>query len=311
MGTQGQGRLWGQEIDSGDGAAGIRGDIALGTSSWSHRGWVGPFYPTGTRPAGFLGYYSRRFPVVEADVTYYRIPSHEMISGWVEGTPSGFRIAAKFPRSVVHAGSGPLPDARKLLTAEAGGRDLDGFLEAMEGLGARVGPLLIQLPRFSVRDFREPGPLLERLAYFLQRLPSTFRYAVEVRNTDWIQEPLLRILKEFRSALVLAEFPGMDRPWTRGLGEELLTTDTCYVRLVGDRRAIEAKTTVFDQEVLESQNLVEQWADWIVQMASSERDVLVFANNHFAGHGPATVRRLAAALADRGGAVRRPSGGAS
>lgn len=311
MGTQGQGQLWGEEIESGDGAAGTRGDIALGTSSWSHRGWVGPFYPPGTRPAGFLGYYSRRFPVVEADVTYYRVPSREMISGWVERTPPGFRIAAKFPRSVVHAGSGPLPDACKLLTAEAGGRDLDRFLEAMEALGARVGPLLIQLPRFSVREFREPGPLLERLARFLQRLPSTFRYAVEVRNTDWIQAPLLELLREHRSALAITEFPGMAHPWTRGLGEELLTSDICYVRLVGNRRATEAKTTLFNQEVLESQSLVEQWADWIVRMASSEREVLVFANNHFAGHGPATVRRLAAALADRGGAVRQPSGGGS
>ncbi|MHC5051064.1 MAG: DUF72 domain-containing protein, partial [Planctomycetota bacterium] len=79
------------------------GELVYGTSSWSEKSWVGSFYPTGMRPADFLTHYATRFQAVEADTTYYGIPRASMVEGWVRKTPPGFRLAAKFPRSIVHA----------------------------------------------------------------------------------------------------------------------------------------------------------------------------------------------------------------
>ena len=53
-----------------------------GTSSWSAPGWTGPFYPRGTKPADQLTFYATQFPSVEADNTYYRVPSQSMVRGW-------------------------------------------------------------------------------------------------------------------------------------------------------------------------------------------------------------------------------------
>ena len=76
---------------------------------------MGPFYPEGMDAKDFLAHYAKEFDVVEADVTYYRIPDEKLVSGWNERTPDGFVICAKFPRSIVHCGEERLPDKDKVL----------------------------------------------------------------------------------------------------------------------------------------------------------------------------------------------------
>ena len=75
--------------------------LHFGTSSWSEKSWVGPFYPAGTKPAEYLTYYATQFDTVEADTTYYRVPDRKLVQGWERKTPKGFTLAAKFPRSIV------------------------------------------------------------------------------------------------------------------------------------------------------------------------------------------------------------------
>jgi len=96
-----------------------RGRIRWGTSSWSEKSWVGSFYPPGTRPGDFLACYATRFDTVEADNTYYRVPTATMVSTWERALPPGFALAAKFPRTVVHAGDGPRPDGERVLVLDA------------------------------------------------------------------------------------------------------------------------------------------------------------------------------------------------
>ena len=91
------------------------GSLFYGTSSWSDKSWVGPFYPEGTAPRDYLAHYAEQFGAVEADVTYYRVPSDSMVEGWARRTPDGFRMAAKFPRSIVHAGEGPRPSTASMV----------------------------------------------------------------------------------------------------------------------------------------------------------------------------------------------------
>ena len=42
-------------------------EIHIGTQGWNYDAWVGPFYPTGTRPSEFLTVYARAFDSVEVD----------------------------------------------------------------------------------------------------------------------------------------------------------------------------------------------------------------------------------------------------
>jgi uncharacterized protein YecE (DUF72 family) len=270
------------------------GAFLYGTSSWSERSWAGSFYPAGTPPGEYLRHYARRFRTVEADVTYYRVPERRMIAGWDRKTPAGFVLAAKFPRSVVHGGEDAAPDPKTLLSPDVVGEEAAAFLEAMRALGTKCGPLVLQFPYFNRKAFARPDVFLGRLDAFLATLPAEFRYAVEVRNEAWIAQPLLDVLRRHRAALVLVEIAYMAHPaeWARRL--DVVTTDFVYARLIGDRKAIEAKTTTFDRIVIDRSESLAQWADLVRELKKRVPATYVYANNHYAGFAPATIEDLAA-----------------
>lgn len=270
------------------------GQLRLGTSSWSEKGWKRSFYPKGTTPGEFLSYYATRFDCVEADVTYYRVPGPDLVAGWVRKVGPDFRLCAKFPRDVVHAGQGPRPEAGLILDSEGARRATDGFLQAMSLLGERCGPLVLQFPYFNLQAFGSPEPFLERLDRYLEQLPGGFRYGVEIRNRHWLAGPLVELLRARGVGLVLADLPLMPHPDSLDL--DLLTSDTAYIRLVGDRKATDALTKTFHEIVIDRSDRLARWASYVGPLAARAKETFVFANNHFAGHGPATVAQLAALL---------------
>ncbi len=268
--------------------------MRYGTSSWSAKSWVGSFYPKGTKPADFLARYSEVFDTVEADVTYYRTPSRSMVQGWKRRTPKRFTLSAKFPRSIVHAGEGPRPDATRVLVPEYVERDAARFLEAMGELGERCGPLVLQFPYFNKSAFAEAGPFNERLAAFLDALPAGFRFAVEVRNKSWVTPELLDLLRERRVALCLLDLAYMPHPADLAEGLDLVTADFVYARLIGDRKQLDALTESFDRVVLDQRPRLQRWADLLNGLSDAVDEIFTYANNHYAGHGPATAAELRA-----------------
>src|SRR5689334_4102966 len=61
--------------------------ILIGCSGWSYSDWERAFYPPGMAPAEYLEYYADRFPIVEVDSTFYRVPTPRMVRGWRDRTP--------------------------------------------------------------------------------------------------------------------------------------------------------------------------------------------------------------------------------
>ncbi|MFN0009060.1 MAG: DUF72 domain-containing protein [Planctomycetota bacterium] len=273
------------------------GRFLYGTSSWSEKGWIGPFYPAGTRPQDMLGFYATQFGTVEADTTYYRIPSREMVRGWRTKTQEGFLLAAKFPRSVVHGGEGAKPDEKSILVWEKVGGDVERFLDVMGELGEKCGPLVVQLPYLNQTAFAGLQSFLERLEPFLDRLPDGFRYAVEVRNKSWIGEELLGALRQRRMALVLVDLSYMPHPADLAERFDLVTADFTYARLIGDRAAVEAKTETFDRIVIDQGSRLDRWAELLRDLLPRVRETFAYANNHYAGFGPETIRDLARRVA--------------
>lgn len=270
--------------------------VRLGTSSFAWADWVGAFYPPGTKPADYLRVYAARFDCVEVDSTYYSTPAARTVDGWVTKTPAHFRLAAKFPRSIVHAGSAAQPDAARLLTPDHTYADRDRFLAVMERLGARLGPLVLQFPYFSRKCFASLAPFVERLDRFLGDLPAAHRYAVEIRNPRWLGAALAEVCRRHRTALVLVDHEWM--PHGEQVARELdfVTTDFCYIRLLGNRQKIEAVTTTWEREVIDRSESLVRWASLVQRLAAQNLLTWLFINNHYAGHAPATVRALEALL---------------
>jgi uncharacterized protein YecE (DUF72 family) len=267
--------------------------VRFGTSSFSSTDWVGPFYPRGLKPSDFLRFYATRFSTVEIDATYYHVPAASTVDSWVRKTPESFTIAAKFPRGIVHAGAGIEPDPERILTPDATYAERDEFLQVMGRLGKRLGPLLLQFPRFAPTSLGGAAGFRERLDRFLGDLPPGFQIAVEIRNPEWLDESFAQLLHKHGATPVLVDRAGMPHG---AAVFDLLHPDRgrlAYIRLLGDRHRIEKITTTFDHEVLDWSEHLERWADLLVRLSHRRIPTFVFANNHFAGHAPATIRRLA------------------
>jgi len=71
-----------------------------GTSGWSYKDWVGPFYPPGTPEKKFLEFYATKFPGVEVDSTFYRTPSAKTTEAWNPPRPRGFLFSTKMVQEV-------------------------------------------------------------------------------------------------------------------------------------------------------------------------------------------------------------------
>ncbi len=135
---------------------------------WAHRPWVGRFYPTGTKPGTELPLYVQWCNAVEGNTTFYAEPAPATIAKWHEQTPDDFRFAFKLPRTITHD--------KRLRDVAA---EMRSFLDAIEPLGPRIGPIQVQLPTSF-------GPLdLEALLAFLRRLPADLVWSIELRHTSF------------------------------------------------------------------------------------------------------------------------------
>jgi uncharacterized protein YecE (DUF72 family) len=251
----------------------------LGTSAFTAAGWPWSFYPANLKPADYLTYCATQFDTVEVDSTFYRAPSESTVRGWSAKTPPGFVFAAKFPQAITH---------EKLLLDC--GVEVSEFLAAMDGLGEKLGPLLLQFPWLPDTAFLELDDFLARLVPFLDRLPKGYRFAVEIRNRAWLAPKLAAALRERRVALALLDQSWMPRPAEWFERFDPITADFTYIRWLGDRKGIERRTKTWDKTILDCREPLREWVKVCDQAVRRGVQVFAFANNHYAGHGPSTLR---------------------
>jgi uncharacterized protein YecE (DUF72 family) len=248
----------------------MEGRIRIGAQGWNYDAWVGPFYPSGTRPADYLAVYARAFNTVEVDSTFYAIPPVRTIREWGSRVPGGFTFALKLPQEITH---------ENRLRGSADQMEL--FLERARELGEKLGPVLIQLGQaFAPAE-------LPALARFLPALPGDVRFAVEFRNRGWIHDGVLALLAEHHVALVLSDARWIPRKTMLTLASRP-TADFSYVRWMGpDRELVDYSRIQVDRT-----REIEAWATVLPTVAARGIDVYGYVNNHFAGHAPATARDL-------------------
>ena len=255
--------------------------ILLGTSAFTAAGWKGSFYPAGMKPTHFLSYYATQFATVEVDSTFYRTPSASTVNGWYEKTPPDFVFAAKVPQVITHE--------KVLVDCEA---EFDEFIGRMDLLDDKLGPLLLQFPYFNKSTFNSFGEFLPRLRFFLKRLQEMFtcRFAIEIRNKSWLDVGFADMLREYNVALALTDQSWMPRPWEMKEKFDLITADFTYVRWLGDRKGIEEQTKTWDKVIVDRRRELEEWVEACRNFNQRNIAIFGFANNHYAGHAPATVR---------------------
>ena len=255
--------------------------LLLGTSAFTANGWSGSFYPAGMKPSEYLAFYATKFRTVEIDSTYYGTPSVATVDGWYRKTPADFIFAAKVPQVVTH---------EKVLTdCEP---EFNEFVNVMSGLKEKLGPLLLQFPKFSRYQFKDGDAFLALLTKFLTNTLKRSKLVVEIRNATWLKKNFLAALREHGVALALTDTSFMPRPWELKKPLDLITSDFAYVRWLGNRKQIETMTTVWDKTILDRTSDLRDWVKLCRQIVAERKvkNVFLFGNNHYQGHGPDTIR---------------------
>lgn len=253
--------------------------IRLGTSAFTAAGWEGSFYPTAMKATDRLKYYSGQFQTVEIDSTFYGTPTAATVKGWYEKTPPDFVFAVKVPQVITHD--------KMLADCDL---EWNEFLSTIDNLGEKLGPVLFQFGYFSRSVFKNADRFLARLWPFLERLPKDHRFAVEIRNKNWLDAKFTDLLREHNVALALTDTSFMPRPWEITEPLDLITADFAYVRWLGDRKGIETQTTTWDKTIVDRTPELTNWVQLFRRFVSRNLKVYAYANNHYAGHGPATVK---------------------
>lgn len=222
-------------------AAGVPELIHFGTSTWTYPGWTGLVYqreyPATGASAAMLGEYARwpLFRTVGIDSFFYRPPSAKTLAEYAAVLPPGFPCLSKvWERITAHTFANPRDKARwgernpDWLNADLFRRDV---LEPMqEHFADHLGPLIFEFQAIAKKTGMKPADFAQALDRFFGALPVGPRYAVEIRNEDFLSEEYFAVLRTHGVAHVFAS-------WTRmpSIGEQLVLHDAITAPFIVSR----------------------------------------------------------------------------
>jgi uncharacterized protein YecE (DUF72 family) len=280
-------------------------NILIGGSSWKYEGWLGNIYsPSRYRTRGrfskklfeetCLREYAETFPTVCGDFAFYQFPTDLFWQRLFAQVPETFQFVFKVPEQITcrtfpqiprYGAQGGLTnhtflDARLLQ---------DAFLRLLEPYRQQTAALIFEFGHSGA----PPRDFLELLAPFLTRLPRGFRYAVEIRNSEYLIPSYFSLLRDHNVAHVY-------NSWTRmpSLKEQIAipnsrTADLLVTRaLLRPGRLYEEAVRAFSPyaEIRDPNPEVRSALREILDISRAERRTsLLFVNNRLEGHAPGTI----------------------
>jgi len=264
--------------------------VYIGTSGWSYPSgygkWSGIFYPPRCK-GDELAYYAERFPAVEVNSTFYRLPDAPMARSWVERTPKEFRFTLKLFRKFTHPRFYAREEGQppEITTA-----DVAAMRETLDLLAEndRLGALLVQYPDFFYRNEANIASLAQTLGHF-RRYPLV----VELRNKSW-QHPAARELLAESGAAVAS----IDEPFFNNLEMEAPDESLRYWRFHGRNTAEWRRRGAGSHryDYLYTPDEVDELADLIARHIHPDRPTFIFFNNHPGGQAAANAVSLSKRL---------------
>jgi len=257
-------------------------DLLIGADGWNWDDWVGPFYPEGTPKSEYLAQYARRYPIVEVDSTFYRIPRKDAVRGWVDQTPEDFLFCPKVPRGVTHSRFQGDHVQR-----------LAYFLEVMGTLGTKLGPVLFQFPFYNQEAFSSVSAFIDAFEPVLASVPSGYQVAVEVRNKGWVVAEFLGLLRRYNAAFVLVDHPWAEDADVLVSRMDMITADFCYIRWLGHHTKLEELTERWDHIIIDRIEETTRWVKILKDLLGRNvKSVYGIYRNRYAGYAPGSIELL-------------------
>ena len=248
----------------------------IGTSGWNYREWRGNFYPEKMPPRQWLSFYATRFNSVEINYTFYRLPSKDACAAWYDQTSDEFRFVVKASRYITHI--------KRLRDAQRSWHD---FLERIDALKHKLGPILLQFPA----NFRASEANLGSIDEFLEYASrGSRRLALEFRDRSCFDVKMLRLLRKHAAALVIPQSSRYPLP------EISPTSDFMYFRFHGPREMFASSYSGAE---------LRNWARTMNSFLGRRHDVYAYFNNDAGGHAPRDAQALLQHLQSHGHESRR------
>ena len=287
-------------------------NIYIGGSSWKYEGWLGQIY---TRErylsrgrfsrkafeAECLREYAETFPTVCGDFAFYQFPSEEFWRRLFAHVPAGFRFAFKVPEQITcklfprHARYGP--QAGRENEAFLDGRILqEMFLRPLLPYREKTALLIFEFGAFGRRSFAGLGEFLDRLDPFLGALPPEFRYAVEIRNPEFLEKDYFSCLRGHGVAHVYNAWSKMPELRHQMAIQDSVTADFLVSRaLLRHGRVYEDAVGLFSPytEIQDPNPEARESMRVLIGRARENKQFLfLFVNNRLEGNAPLTILSL-------------------
>lgn len=281
----------------------------IGTSSWKYEGWIGQIYsrePYMVRgrfskkrfEEKCLAEYAETFPIVCGDFSFYQFPTDEFWRKLFAGAPQKLRFAFKVPEEVTcrswpnHPRYGPRAGHRNEAFLNP---DLfeAGFLSPLLPYRDRIAVLIFEFGVFSRKSYSAPDEFFCDLDRFLARLPHEWRYAVEVRNEEYLIPEYFATLRKHNVAHVFNAWTRMPPLQKQVEIAEAYTTDFTVVRaLLRTGRPYETAVQEFApyREIQDPNPEARLAMRTLIERARRKREpAYLFINNRLEGNAPVTI----------------------
>lgn len=282
--------------------------LRLGTSSWNFPGWRGLVYAANAPKAHLsragLAAYAQHplLRTVGVDRTYYAPIAAAEFAAYAAQVPASFRFLVKGLGELLNPQRpGSSGDNPRYLDASAFLRDC--IEPACDGLGDRLGTLLLQFPPQTpavVRDARGFAAMLHR---FLGSLPTQVSYAVELRDAALLTADYREALRACGAQHAFTVHPRMPslRQQLDLIPLDLLARDQPIVVrwMLHQGLAYEAaveRYQPFDRLVdpdPDSRSAIAALAQRALRL---QREVMIVVNNKAEGSSPCSILELARAI---------------
>jgi len=229
-----------------------RGAVRVGCSGWQYKDWRGVVYPPDIPQRRWFEHYQTLFDTVELNSTFYRLPPPETVEKWAKAAQPGFLYAVKLGGFGTHR-----------MKLRDGASWLPNHLDRVVRLGVHLGPTLVQLPPRWRRN-------VARLDEFLSIVPTTMRWAVEVREPSWMHDDVFDVLRRHDVALCVHDLLE-DHPF-------VLTTNWTYLRFHGPDAIRRPYHGSYGQHRLRA------WAERVLPLLERGEDVYAYFNNDWHGN---------------------------
>ena len=215
--------------------------LYIGTSGWSYDSWRGVFYPEDMGKSKYLEHYAACFPTVEIATTYFQMPQASAFSEFAQAVPDSFIFSVKANRYITHIKR--LKDGRSILPP---------FLNRLENLKEKMGPILLQIPpNWSFNR--------ERLKSFLEAMPQNLRFVFEFHHPSWHNDSTYELLAQKNAALGIFQVGERITP-------KISTSDFIYIHI--SQSKVKSSRTI--------PNLLEDWIGPFGNWSAAGKDIFCY-----------------------------------